>query len=312
MPRRISDYPDAFAGWNLISSIGSIVSVIATWLFLDILYKQLVEGKSVSRYPWSTPQFFTDYLQHFLNRTYNSLEWALNSPPKPHAFASLPLQSKITFKDILLILVGIFTLSLPFKTFFILLGISCWIFLYCSIQHCVLLAVSLLWKEKDLPSLLQFFIIFISMAIFYWIVHYLVILFVPMVFGSGCLILYLDNPQPSSLIDYTSKLTSFTNRIENKVDTLQRVYLNFDNQWEAAKANPLDSSLRNKAISTRQLLSTHVDELDGMLHERERCLRDGCAAFPDRNLSHYSRDTRGTASKMKVAREYVNLPNYDL
>jgi len=41
MPRRISDYPDAFAGWNLISSLGSLISVIATWLFLDITYKQL-------------------------------------------------------------------------------------------------------------------------------------------------------------------------------------------------------------------------------------------------------------------------------
>ena len=34
MPRRISDYPDAFTGWNLISSIGSIVSVVASLIIL--------------------------------------------------------------------------------------------------------------------------------------------------------------------------------------------------------------------------------------------------------------------------------------
>jgi len=95
MPRRISDYPDAFAGWNLISSFGSIVSVIAAWLFLYIVYAQLVEGKSASRYPWMTPQYYTDTLQALLNRSYPSLEWALSSPPKPHAFVSLPLQSKL-------------------------------------------------------------------------------------------------------------------------------------------------------------------------------------------------------------------------
>ena len=47
MPRRISDYPDAFAGWNFISSFGSIVSVIATLLFLYIVYNQLVYGEVV-------------------------------------------------------------------------------------------------------------------------------------------------------------------------------------------------------------------------------------------------------------------------
>ena len=93
MPRRISDYPDAFAGWNLISSFGSIISVVATWLFLYVVYVQLVEGKATSRYPWLTPQFYSDSLQTLLNRSYNSLEWALTSPPKPHAFVSLPLQS---------------------------------------------------------------------------------------------------------------------------------------------------------------------------------------------------------------------------
>jgi cytochrome c oxidase subunit 1 len=95
MPRRISDYPDAFAGWNLISSFGSIVSVVAAFLFLYIVYIQLIEGEYAVRFPWLTPQFYTDTLQALINRSYPSLEWALSSPPKPHAFVSLPLQSSL-------------------------------------------------------------------------------------------------------------------------------------------------------------------------------------------------------------------------
>ena len=93
MPRRIPDYPDAFAGWNYISSFGSIISVVATGLFLHIVYLQLVGDKNLSRYPWYAPPVFYDYLQLLLSRLYTSLEWCLNSPPKPHSFASLPLQS---------------------------------------------------------------------------------------------------------------------------------------------------------------------------------------------------------------------------
>ena len=93
MPRRISDYPDAFAGWNTISSYGSLISVVATYLFLHLVYLQLVAGKAASRYPWLTLEFYTDILQGLLSRSYSSLEWALSSPPKPHAFDSLPLQS---------------------------------------------------------------------------------------------------------------------------------------------------------------------------------------------------------------------------
>jgi len=96
MPRRISDYPDAYAGWNLISSFGSIISVIAAWLFLYIVYIQLIEGKPASRNPWMTVEFYTDTLQALSNRSSPSLEWNLTSPPKPHAFVSLPLQSKVT------------------------------------------------------------------------------------------------------------------------------------------------------------------------------------------------------------------------
>lgn len=93
MPRRIGDYPDAFSGWNLISSYGSIISVIAVGLFLFIVYVQLIEGAITSRYSWLTASYYSDTLRTLLKRCYISLEWALDSPPKPHAFASLPVQS---------------------------------------------------------------------------------------------------------------------------------------------------------------------------------------------------------------------------
>ena len=102
MPRRISDYPDAFAGWNLVSSFGSIISVIGTWVFLYVLYNQLVEGKETTRYPWLTPQFNSDSLRALLIRAYISLEWGLKSPPKPHSFTSLPLQSFVGTNKLLL------------------------------------------------------------------------------------------------------------------------------------------------------------------------------------------------------------------
>ena len=102
MPRRISDYADAFAGWNLVSSFGSLVSVVATWIFLDILYKQLTTGNATSRYPWLSPQFYVDILRALLERSYDSIEWGLNSPPRPHAFVSLPIQSMPT--EIILII----------------------------------------------------------------------------------------------------------------------------------------------------------------------------------------------------------------
>jgi len=44
MPRRIPDYPDAFAEWNAVASLGSLVSVVSALLFFYILYKTLTEN----------------------------------------------------------------------------------------------------------------------------------------------------------------------------------------------------------------------------------------------------------------------------
>ena len=117
MPRRISDYPDAFAGWNLVSSFGSIISVLATWLFLYITYAQLVTGNVTARYPWLTPQYFSDLFQSLFNRNFNSLEWSLNSPPKPHAFVSLPIQSTFNLQNLIRI-IGLIVASLGIGVLF--------------------------------------------------------------------------------------------------------------------------------------------------------------------------------------------------
>jgi len=41
MPRRIPDYPDAYAGWNFIASIGSYVSIISLLIFFVVVYYAL-------------------------------------------------------------------------------------------------------------------------------------------------------------------------------------------------------------------------------------------------------------------------------
>lgn len=38
MPRRVPDYPDCFAGWNFIASVGSLISVLALFFFFFIIY----------------------------------------------------------------------------------------------------------------------------------------------------------------------------------------------------------------------------------------------------------------------------------
>jgi cytochrome c oxidase subunit 1 len=97
MPRRVSDYPDSFAGWNLISSLGSIVSVVAAWMFLYIVYKQLKDNSHANRYPWGilSTEYYEDTLHAISKRNYPTLEWAVDSPPKPHSFVSLPIQSRL-------------------------------------------------------------------------------------------------------------------------------------------------------------------------------------------------------------------------
>ena len=47
MPRRIPDYPDAFAGWNAVASLGSYISALSALLFFYIVYETLTSNNRV-------------------------------------------------------------------------------------------------------------------------------------------------------------------------------------------------------------------------------------------------------------------------
>ncbi len=48
MPRRIPDFPDAFAGWNAVASFGSYISAISVVLFFYIVYVTLTQGERIT------------------------------------------------------------------------------------------------------------------------------------------------------------------------------------------------------------------------------------------------------------------------
>jgi cytochrome c oxidase subunit 1 len=72
MPRRIPDYPDAFAGWNMISSIGSYLTAASALFFLFVVLHTFWRGKPCPDNPWGEGA--------------TTLEWTLSSPPPFHQF----------------------------------------------------------------------------------------------------------------------------------------------------------------------------------------------------------------------------------
>lgn len=94
IPRRVPDYPDAFAGWNVVSSAGSIISTGATIIFLLVVYRALINRTPAIDNAWGNPEYFSDastYVQGSLY--YPTIEWVLPSPTPMHAYSIMPVQS---------------------------------------------------------------------------------------------------------------------------------------------------------------------------------------------------------------------------
>jgi cytochrome c oxidase subunit 1 len=77
MPRRYPDYPDAFAGWNYVSSIGAYIAAASTVFFIVYTIKVLRSGKVVTEAdPYHQPE--------------PTLEWTVASPAPFHTFEEVP------------------------------------------------------------------------------------------------------------------------------------------------------------------------------------------------------------------------------
>ncbi|MBF0561245.1 MAG: cytochrome c oxidase subunit I [Alphaproteobacteria bacterium] len=77
MERRVPDYPDAFAGWNRVASIGAYITGAGILLFLYIVWRTLVLGKEIAvANPWGAGG--------------TTLEWTVPSPAPFHTFDRQP------------------------------------------------------------------------------------------------------------------------------------------------------------------------------------------------------------------------------
>ncbi len=77
MPRRYPDYPDAFAGWNFVSSVGALISGASTAVFFYILWRIFTSKEKLADNYWGEGA--------------TTLEWAVPSPAPHHTFEDVPV-----------------------------------------------------------------------------------------------------------------------------------------------------------------------------------------------------------------------------
>ncbi|MBS3652320.1 cytochrome c oxidase subunit I [Pseudaminobacter sp. 19-2017] len=77
MPRRYIDYPDAYAGWNMVSSYGAYLAGIGTVVFLIGVAEAFARKRIAGANPWGPGA--------------TTLEWELSSPPPYHQWSQLPV-----------------------------------------------------------------------------------------------------------------------------------------------------------------------------------------------------------------------------
>lgn len=100
MPRRIPDYPDVYADWNYVATMGAFISFIGLMFWFYVLFRVFFDQVPCPKNPWSITshylsgtniKYFSPIKQNYkLIPSTNTLEWTLNSPTEEHTFIERP------------------------------------------------------------------------------------------------------------------------------------------------------------------------------------------------------------------------------
>nr|WRK21402.1 cytochrome c oxidase subunit I [Acostemma sp.] len=78
MPRRYSDYPDMYTTWNVLSSIGSVISLVSIIIMIFIMWESMISKR----------------IPLFAKSNSASIEWMQLMPPNEHSYYELPMLIK--------------------------------------------------------------------------------------------------------------------------------------------------------------------------------------------------------------------------
>lgn len=78
IPRRYSDFPDAFIAWNIVSSLGSTISTLAMLIFIYILLESFIKNQTAL----------------FALNLNSAIEWTHPWPPADHRYRDTPILSR--------------------------------------------------------------------------------------------------------------------------------------------------------------------------------------------------------------------------